>query len=197
MDGGAFRDRSRRYHPLIASVLVMTTPNMFGAVIGFLLLDQKDDRTLTALQVTPLTVGGYLTYRIAIPMVLSVAMTLVALEISGLSGLGSGKQLLAAVAAAPLAPVYALFLVAFARKQGAGVRVDEGCRSDQLAAGGRLVRGSRSGNGRSESARPTGAPSSTGSWSPVGERSAGAGHRAALPRSAGRVDAPALRPAVH
>ena len=33
-------------------VVVMTAPMIFGSVVGFLLLDQKDDQTLTALQVT-------------------------------------------------------------------------------------------------------------------------------------------------
>ena len=60
------------YYPLLASFLVLITPALIGAVVGFLLLDHRDDRTLTALQVTPLTVEGYLAYRIAVPMVVSV-----------------------------------------------------------------------------------------------------------------------------
>lgn len=108
------------YHPLLASMLVMTTPMMYGTVIGFLLLDQKDDRTLSALLVTPLTTGGYLAYRIGIPVVLSVVMTVFAVELSGLARPGIGRQLVAAVGAAPLAPVYALFLAAFARNKVQG-----------------------------------------------------------------------------
>ena len=60
------------YDPLIASFIVLIAPLLCGAVVGFLLLDQKDDGTLTALRVTPLTPGAYLTYRIGAPMLLSI-----------------------------------------------------------------------------------------------------------------------------
>ncbi len=108
------------YSVLIASALVLMTPMLYGVVIGFLLLDQKDDGTLTALRVTPLTAGGYLAYRIAIPVVLCVLMTPVVLTSSGFSGLGLGKQFLAGIAAAPLAPAFALFLAGFAKNKVQG-----------------------------------------------------------------------------
>jgi fluoroquinolone transport system permease protein len=108
------------YDPLLASLLVMVTPMLFGTVIGFLLLDQKDDRTLTGLQVTPLSISGYLVYRLGLPMLLSVIMTLVALQLSGVSRLGPGKQLAAALAAAPLAPAFALFMAGFASNKVQG-----------------------------------------------------------------------------
>ncbi len=41
-----FQIDSRPYLPLLGSLVVMVTPMLYGAVIGFLLLDQKDDRTL-------------------------------------------------------------------------------------------------------------------------------------------------------
>ena len=49
------------YYPLLCSFLVLMIPTLMGSVVGFLLLDQRDDRTLTALQVTPLTAQGYRT----------------------------------------------------------------------------------------------------------------------------------------
>ncbi len=108
------------YNVLIASLLVLITPMLFGAVVGFLLLDQKDDGTLTALRVTPLSARGYLGYRIAIPVVLSVLMTPAVLALSGFSGLSVAKQLVAALAAAPLAPAFALFVAGFARNKVQG-----------------------------------------------------------------------------
>jgi fluoroquinolone transport system permease protein len=93
---------------------------MYGTVIGFLLLDQKDDRTLSALQVTPLTTGGYLAYRMGIPLALSVLMTPVALELSGLATPSLWRQLVASIGAAPIAPAYALLLATFARNKVQG-----------------------------------------------------------------------------
>lgn len=56
------------YYSLLMSFVLLMTPMLTGMVIGFLLLDQRDDQTLTALQVTPLTLSGYLVYRISLPI---------------------------------------------------------------------------------------------------------------------------------
>jgi fluoroquinolone transport system permease protein len=106
--------------PLVASFLAMVTPMLYGTVIGFLLLDQKDDHTLTALQVTPLTTGGYLVYRLGAPVVLSVLMTLAVLAVSGIATIPLPEQLMVAIAAAPLTPAFAVFLAAFARNKVQG-----------------------------------------------------------------------------
>ncbi len=108
------------YYPLLASSLVILAPMVYGVVVGFLLLDQKDDGTLTALRVTPLTARGYLAYRIAIPVALGILIAPVVLALSGFSRLGVGAQLVAGLAAAPFGPAFALFLAAFARNKVQG-----------------------------------------------------------------------------
>ena len=96
------------------SFLVELLPILTGMVVGFLLLDQKDDGTLTALRVTPLTRAGYLAYRLAMPMVVSVVMTLAVFPLAGLVRVGLVPLLLMALGSAPLAPLFALLLGAFA-----------------------------------------------------------------------------------
>ncbi|MCY4596832.1 MAG: hypothetical protein OXC19_18785 [Bryobacterales bacterium] len=108
------------YYPLLVSFLVLMVPTLMGAVVGFLLLDQRDDRTLAALQVTPLTVEGYLLYRIAVPMVVSVGMMMAMIAITGLVTMGVVPALIASVQAAPVAPLYALFVGAFASNKVQG-----------------------------------------------------------------------------
>ena len=110
----------RPYYPLVMSLLLLMVPMLVGCVVGFLLLDQRDDRTLTALQVTPLTIGGYLLYRTAVPMVLSVAMMMVSIALADLVTMRVIPALLAALQAAPLAPLYALFVGAFAANKVQG-----------------------------------------------------------------------------
>ena len=108
-------------YPVIMSyALLALTPIICGQVIGFLLLDQRDDGTLTALQVTPLPLTSYLAYRLAAPMAVSLAMTLAAFPIAGLVEIGILQLLLAALAAAPLAPLFALALVWFAANKVQG-----------------------------------------------------------------------------
>ena len=114
------------HYPLLASFLVLITPALIGAVVGFLLLDQRDDRTLTALQVTPLTMEGYLAYRIAVPMVVSVPVMMASIAISDLATMGVSRAFAAAVQAAPAAPLFALFAAAFASNKVQGFALLKG-----------------------------------------------------------------------
>jgi fluoroquinolone transport system permease protein len=49
---------------------------MPGTVFGFLLLDEKEDDTLTALRVTPVRLEQYLAYRVALPAALAFLFSL-------------------------------------------------------------------------------------------------------------------------
>jgi len=111
------------YYPLLLSFLAFTMPMLVGAIIGFLLLDQRDDGTLTALQVTPLTLRRYLCYRSLIPMGLSLVMTVVALALSGLMVAGPIELILYAAVAAPFGPVFALFTASFAANKVQGFAI--------------------------------------------------------------------------
>lgn len=108
------------YYPLLASFLLLTMPTISGVVIGFLLLDQKDDQTLAALQVTPLTATGYLAYRLTIPMLLSVITTVAVMPWIGLVDLGLLELTFCAVITAPMAPLFALFVAGFAANKVQG-----------------------------------------------------------------------------
>ena len=114
------------YYWLVMSFMLLTTPMVAGVVIGFLLLDQRDDQTLTALQVTPLTLNGYLAYRIMMPMTLSVAITFVVFPVANLVEIGFVPLLAAAISAAPLAVMVPLFLAAFASNKVQGFALAKG-----------------------------------------------------------------------
>jgi fluoroquinolone transport system permease protein len=109
------------YYPsFIGYVLLLLPPTIGGMVIGFLVLDQRDDQTLLALRVTPLPLSGYLVYRLSLPMLLSLLMTLVAFPIAGVIAIGWLGLLGAALLAAPLAPLTALCLAVFAANKVQG-----------------------------------------------------------------------------
>jgi fluoroquinolone transport system permease protein len=110
------------YYPAIASgALLLIAPIMAGTVIGFLLLDQRDDRTLMALQVTPMPLNAYLAYRLAAPMLISLVMTVAAFVVGGLASYGVAAILVGALAAAPLAPLVALGLAAYTANKVQGL----------------------------------------------------------------------------
>jgi fluoroquinolone transport system permease protein len=107
--------------PLSGYVVVGMAPLLAGALVGFLLLDQRDDRTLLALRVTPLPLGVYIAYRLVAPALLAAVVTLAAVAVAGGAGLSLPGALVAALAAAPLAPVAALALAALARNKVQGL----------------------------------------------------------------------------
>ncbi|MEM7352088.1 MAG: hypothetical protein AAF657_14910 [Acidobacteriota bacterium] len=108
------------YYALITSFMSLIGPMMAGVVIGFLLLDQRDDGTLTALQITPVSLQGFLVYRLGVLIVVSILMTMIAVPMVGLVEISPLALLLVAIVAAPLAPIYALILVCFANNKVQG-----------------------------------------------------------------------------
>jgi fluoroquinolone transport system permease protein len=109
------------YYPAAMSYcLLMVTPAMCGMVVGYLLLDQRDDRTLSALLVTPISAAGYLAYRLAAPMLVSWVVTLIALPVAGLVEGGILPLLMASLTAAPMAAMVALILASFAENKVQG-----------------------------------------------------------------------------
>jgi len=108
------------YYPLLMSFVMLMTPMLAGTVIGFLLLDQRDDQTLMALQVTPLTLSGYFAYRIAVPTALSLAMTVLMFPLTALVAVSPLIIVSAGLGSCLVAPLYALFLGAFARNKVQG-----------------------------------------------------------------------------
>lgn len=114
------------YYPIAGYGLLLLTPILIGMVIGFLLLDQNDDHTLTALQITPLSLRDYMMYRLAIPSFVSLLVTTIAIPIAGVNTFGLIELILAAVSAAPLAPLFALFLATFAQNKVQGFALMKG-----------------------------------------------------------------------
>lgn len=116
----AYNFNLQPYYPWLTAVVALIVPLVTGVVVGFLLLDQRDDRTLSALQVTPLSLSGYLAYRLSMPLVLSLLLTAVVLWGGSLVPLGALDIVLISAATAPSAPLMALFLAAFAANKVQG-----------------------------------------------------------------------------
>ncbi len=115
------------YFPVIMSYfIILMTPAIFGMVIGFLLLDERDDGTLTALSVTPLSLHHYFAYRIIIPMVLSIVMVFFVYPIANIGHINSFSLLTAAIVAAPMAPLIALALASIAQNKVQGFALMKG-----------------------------------------------------------------------
>ncbi len=122
-------DLQTYYVLLMSYAFVIGTPMLFGMVIGFLLLDERDDGVLMALQVTPVPLNNYLLYRVAVPIFLSVTLTTLTFPLAGLVTFPSPYLFFVALVSAPLGPVFALFFVNFAKNKVQGFALMKGIGS--------------------------------------------------------------------
>lgn len=109
------------YTPVVlAFFFVEMCPLIFAFLTAFLLLDERDDQTLTALQVTPLTMTTYLAYRIFLPILFSVLVMFLVFPLSNLVDISMRDLLLTGMAAAPTAPMIALLIASTAKNKVQG-----------------------------------------------------------------------------
>lgn len=101
----------------------MTAPGIVGMVVGFMLLDERDARTLSALRVTPLSIRQYLGYRLTVPLIAGTLMTLVAYPLAGLTPMPLRVLLPITIVGGISAPTLAVVLAIAAPNKVAGFAV--------------------------------------------------------------------------
>lgn len=116
------------YYPLVVCFFVLlNVPLLFGVMTGFLMLDERDEDTLTALRVTPVALSGLIHYRMWVSFVLSALYIVITVPLTGLIRLEHPLQIvLPALLSALFAPVVTLFLVAFAKNKLEGFALMKG-----------------------------------------------------------------------
>ncbi len=98
----------------IAQILVVMMPMFFGMISGILLIEEQEDKTLTAMMVTPVSLDRFVGYRAAAAGIVSFLSIILALGNNGLFEI-SFTQLVAISALGGLAaPFNALVFFAFA-----------------------------------------------------------------------------------
>lgn len=108
------------YYPLIASSYLVLAPALVGMVVGFLLLDERDEQMHRALLVMPVRMGHVLLYRISVPLAAGTAVTLLGYPLLELATLPFVALLATTLLAGITAPLIALFLAGFAENKVAG-----------------------------------------------------------------------------
>jgi fluoroquinolone transport system permease protein len=110
---------------LAGYILLVLPPMLCGMLVGFLLLDQRDERSLQALRVTPLPLAHYLAYRLSMPFVLGIITSAAALLIGGVVTQPFWMILAITWAAAPFAPLTALALSTLAANKVQGLALQK------------------------------------------------------------------------
>lgn len=109
------------YYPLLMSMFTLLVPSIVGMIVGFLLLDERDEQTLLALMVTPMSNTSYLTYRIGVPLVIGFFINLITYPLAGLVPIAPLDLVIVSLLGAFTAPLTALFLAALAENKVAGL----------------------------------------------------------------------------
>ncbi len=103
------------YYSLISSFVALTMGSgMVGLVLGFLLLEARETRVIEALSVSPVTFERFLSYRVALPMVLALGLNPLCAWIAGIGLPALGPLLALSVVGVLFAGIATLTLATFA-----------------------------------------------------------------------------------
>lgn len=86
---------------------------LVGVIFGFLLVEEKDQRTLIAIEVTPTSMKRYALCRLLLPTALGFVTCTMMVLIINQAVLPLGKLVLLALCASPTSPIIALFLATY------------------------------------------------------------------------------------
>ncbi len=113
------------HYAFAMSFVVLMTPMMLGLLAGFILLDERDENILAYYAVTPLTKTGYFYYRMASPVVLGFFLTFLLLRFVDLTEVNYVRLIPVIFMASLEAPMFALFLGAFAANKVEGLAISK------------------------------------------------------------------------
>jgi fluoroquinolone transport system permease protein len=109
------------HYPFILSLMLFFPGMLFGAVIGFLLLDERDEGVLDYMAVTPLGKNGYFRFRLFFPTLLAAVAGVVLFPLAAPVPYPFWKTVPLLLVGALTAPLVALFLATFARNKVEGM----------------------------------------------------------------------------
>lgn len=113
------------HYVFIAGIALMMTPMMLGAMAGLQILDDRDERVLSYISVTPLTREGYLLWKLFTPVIIGCVQAPLALMLMDIIPVKLGVVLPVTLLAALGAPIYALIMPAFAANKVEGLAISK------------------------------------------------------------------------
>jgi len=113
------------FYPVALAFLVGFPPYIYGFIVGFFVLEDREQGTLTALAVSPLTARGYLVYRGATAYALGVVGVVVAVAVFGLETLAPWTFVGVAAVAGLAGPVSTFLFAALASDSIEGLAINK------------------------------------------------------------------------
>jgi len=113
----------QRYTDLIIVLFATMIPMLYGALIAFSLLDDRDDHILTAIQVTPLSLWEFLSLRLVIVLLLSFFATIFTIWFANIANLPFIRIVQISFLTSLSAPMVGLFINALAQNKIEGFAI--------------------------------------------------------------------------
>lgn len=114
------------YADLILVALTLLTPQIYGALVGFSILDDRDDHVLTSIRVTPLSIHQFLSFRLIIASILCFIACTYVLWFSNIGDIGIIETISIAFLASLSTPMTGLIINALAQNKIEGFAVMKG-----------------------------------------------------------------------
>lgn len=114
------------YHALIMMFAGIQTAVMFGFVVSFMILEEKDENVLQVIRVLPISPFYFMVYRLVFATVFSAFGALLVICFSGLAYPGFINALLLAVQYGLIAPFITLLVATFAMNKVEGMAYFKG-----------------------------------------------------------------------
>lgn len=111
---------------VIVVILVLLVPHVYGALIGFSILDDRDDHILTSIEVTPLGIHQFLSFRMAVVFALTFIATTYVIWFSNIVDMRLVNILAIAFLVSFITPMTGLFINALAKNKIEGFAVMKG-----------------------------------------------------------------------
>lgn len=114
------------YMDIVLAALTIMAAHIYGALVGFSILDDRDDHIFHSIQVTPLPIYQFVSFRLGLAMLLSFATGIYIPLFSNLIPLSWGEVILISAIASFSAPLVGLLMNAFAKNKMEGFAVMKG-----------------------------------------------------------------------
>lgn len=125
------------YYPLLTAYVGAYAASLVGAmIVGFVMIDEGDQRTLNALLVTPMPLAHFLLYRVLVPIGLGALISLSTLYVINLALLPFWQMLLIGLGGGLISALMMLVLAVLSDNKVQGFAIVKG-----LGAGGMLLFG--------------------------------------------------------
>lgn len=114
------------YADLIVVILTLMTPQIYGALTGFSILDDRDDNILTSIKVTPLGIHQFLSFRLIIVIVLTFTACVYVMWFSDIGDIPFKNILAISFLASLSAPMTGLFINSLSQNKIEGFAIMKG-----------------------------------------------------------------------